>query len=188
MSRSRSGLVLGPALALALVIAPACRKDPDLELQHPKSGDLPPLPPASGTPIGYLIDAQGQLALSPDQLGKLKQLDASLAAQNDSIDTQIRAIEKPEPDEPQDPKAPPKRTNHAPGRETHTTADSQKLHQIHNANDREALKKVWAVLEPKQQETAAKILSERGVELPGTKKVQKPDADDGTPLPGTAAP
>jgi hypothetical protein len=170
---------------LLVVLAPACHKDPDIEPQHPKSGDLPPLPPASGTPIGYLLDAQTQLALTPDQLTQLKQLDASLAAQNDSIDTQIRAIEKPEPDEPQDPKAPPKRTNHAPGKETHTTADSQKLHLMHMANDREALKKVFAILDPKQQESATRILSERGVELPGAKKSTKPDTEDGTPLPET---
>ncbi len=168
---------------LALVLAPACHKDPDLEPMHPKSGDLPPLPPASGTPIGYLLDAQAQLSLTPDQLTKLKDLDRSLAAQNDAIDTQIRTIERPEAEEPQDPKAPPKRQNHAPGVDTHTTADSQKLHQMHNANSRDALKKVWAILDPKQQEAATKILSERGVELPGEKKTKAPDSDDGQPLP-----
>ena len=103
------------ALSCVVLAQPmvGCRKDPDLTPMHPKPGELPPLPPASGTPIGYLIDAQATLQLKPDQVAKLKQLDVSLAAQNDVIDTQLRTIEKPE-DEPQDPKAPPRRHNHAP--------------------------------------------------------------------------
>jgi len=177
-----SRFVLVMMIAVGSLVA-ACHKDPDLEPHHPKSGEAPPLPPSTGTVIGYLIDGQAQLNLSADQLTKLKELDASLAAQNDSIDTQIRAIERPEETEPLPKGEEPKRVNHAPGRDIKTTADSQKLHAAHAANDKDALKHVFAVLDAKQIEAAKKILTDRGVELPGDKKPARDD-QDGTPLPG----
>jgi hypothetical protein len=161
----------------------ACHKDPDLEPHHPKAGEAPPLPPSTGTVIGYLIDGQAQLNLSADQLTKLKELDASLAAQNESIDTQIRAIERPEDQEPVEKGEKPKPINHAPGKDIKVTPDSQKLHAAHAANDKDALKHVFAVLDLKQVEIAKKILVDRGVELPGEKKPARDDKD-GTPLPG----
>lgn len=170
-------------LALSLALVAGCHKDPDLQPQHAKSEDLPPLPPSTGTPVGYLIDARDRLALSADQLSKLKAIDASLAAQNESIDTQIRAIEKPPEEEPPEKGAPPKRINHAPGVDIKATPDSQKLHAAHDANDRDALKRVFALLEPKQLETAKQILTERGVALPGAKKSDAHDDSDGAPLP-----
>jgi hypothetical protein len=41
--------------------------------------DHPPLPPASGTPIGYLIDDASELSLGDDQLTQLKTIDSELA-------------------------------------------------------------------------------------------------------------
>ena len=41
-------------LVLLLALA-GCHHDP--APLHAKPGDLPPLPPASGTPVGYLIDS-----------------------------------------------------------------------------------------------------------------------------------
>src|ERR1041385_167995 len=96
-------------LALAL-IALGCHHDPQPE--HPKPGELPPLPPASGTPIGYLIDSAGDIKLRDDQLDKLKSIDASLAARDAEIDTQLRQLERPEEEEqlsPQQMKAGQKR-------------------------------------------------------------------------------
>jgi hypothetical protein len=85
-------------LRLALVAAlfapvafAGCQKE------KPPSYAEQPLPPASGTPIGYLIDNSGQLELSAEQVEKLQTIDNSLSARNEAIDTQLREIEKPEP-------------------------------------------------------------------------------------------
>ena len=173
-------------LSLTLGSLGACHHDP--QPAHAAAGDLPPLPPASGTPIGYLLDSADSLKLRDDQITKLKDIDTSLAARDASIDTQLRQIERPtEDEEPQQkpgPGAGPKRhRNHAPGQNTMTTADASKLHDIRNANDREALKQAFALLEPAQQQSAKKILEERGIEIGGQQKKPEPGTDDGTPLP-----
>jgi hypothetical protein len=77
-------------LAALFIALACCHSDP--QPMHPKPGDLPPLPPASGTPIGYLIDAQADLQLRDEQLTQLKQIDTSLAARDAEIDTQLRQI------------------------------------------------------------------------------------------------
>jgi hypothetical protein len=167
--------------AAALAFA-ACRKEPGV--MHPKEGELPPLPPASGTAIGYLVDNATQLKLRDDQLKQLKEIDTSLAARNDSIDTQLRSIEKPNEEEA--PKgAPPPRHNHAPGAQIKTTGDAAKLHEAKSANDKEALTRAFALLDADQQAMARRLLDERGISAPGSQKKEPTrDANDGTPLPG----
>ena len=168
---------------ITTIFAAGCHHDP----APAKPGDLPPLPPASGTPVGYLIDAQSDLKLRDDQLAKLKDIDTSLAAEDDEIDTQLRQIEKPDNEGEETPKnpggPPPKRHNHAPGAMIKTTADANKLHDKRKANDRDALGKAFAVLDPPQQDTARRILADRGIESPGApaKKPAAPDPD-GVPL------
>ena len=169
-------------LILAVLATGACKRDPD-PIQ-PKEGELPPLPPASGSIIGYLIDNASQLSLRDDQLEKLKQIDFSLAAKNDSIDTQLRAIERPA-EEPAQKGQPPPRHNNAPGAQVTTTPDAQKLHKARAENDRDALVKAFAVLDTEQQQTAKRLLDERGIAVPGTKQQPPPRSDaDGTPVPG----
>jgi hypothetical protein len=176
------------ALAFVLAVAAGCHHDP--QPTHPAAGELPPLPPASGTPVGYLIDSSSELKLRDDQLTKLKDLDASLSAKNADLDVQLRQIEKPEEEEdptPQEQKAGKKRArhNHAPGAAMQTNGDAAKLHELHNANDRDALKQAWAILDAEQQSAAKKILEDRGVEVPGTaKKASAPDESAGKPVPG----
>ena len=116
------------AVILALLLT-ACRHDTDPPPMHPKEGELPPLPPSSGTPVGYLLDNATQLQLREDQLKQLKEIDESLAARDAEIDTQLRIIEKPQED-PEVPKGtPPPRRNNAPGaQQVKTTADAAKLH------------------------------------------------------------
>ena len=156
----------------------------------PAPGEVPPLPPASGTAIGYLVDSAGELSLRDDQLTKLKQIDASLAAENGQIDAQLRQIEKPVPEEelsPQQQKAgvQAQRYNNAPGASTIQTNDSVKLRKMRDQNDRDAIKKAFAVLDPDQVTKAKKILADRGVNVPGeAKQEQTRSEDDGQPLPG----
>jgi len=84
---------------LIAILAAGCNKEP--QVMQPKDGELPPLPPASGTSIGYLVDGAKALELREEQIKKLKEIDSSLAARNDSIDTQLRTIEKPDVEEAQ---------------------------------------------------------------------------------------
>ncbi len=179
--------IVSTLAALMLVLGFACRGNQH-EVLEP--GGPPPLPPASGTAIGYLVDAKRDLSLREDQLAKLKDLDESLAAQNGSIDAQLRQIEKPVPTEqlsPQQQKAGDQegRYNNAPGASTITTADSQKLRRMRDDNEREAIQKAFALLDPDQLTRAKRILVDRGVSVPGeaSAKPQRSE-EDGRPLPG----
>jgi hypothetical protein len=167
--------------AFLLALA-ACHSD--AAPAHPKAGDLPPLPPASGTPVGYLLDSQSDLKLRDDQIKQLQEIDQSLAARDAEIDTQLRQVEKPEEEEPTPRGQKPHRHNLAPGAKGRPQGDAAKLHSMRDSNDRDALKKVWAILDKDQQERATKILTDHDVEVPGHKKQQVQTTDEGTPLPG----
>ena len=178
MRMSRYVLALFSILALA-----ACHHD-DPPPTHP--GDIP-LPPASGTPVGYLLDARDELKLRDDQLSKLRDIDASLAARDAEVDTQLRQIQdaKKAEEEPPQPGQKPKRHNNAPGAAGAPTGDEAKLHDIRAKQDKDALGEAWALLDPDQQKTAQHILEDRGVPVPGQKQLrQGPNPDDGTPVPG----
>jgi len=151
----------------------------------PGEGELPPLPPASGTAVGYLVDSAKQLELRDEQLVKLKAIDDSLAARNDVIDTQLRTIERPDVEQaPKD--QPPPRHNNAPGAQIKTTPDAAKLHAAKKANDKEALDRAFALLDPPQAEKARRLLDDRGISTPGGAKPKDKEVpkqtDDGVPL------
>ncbi|HEX8115353.1 MAG TPA: hypothetical protein VF516_46825, partial [Kofleriaceae bacterium] len=85
---------LGPALVLVAAVVLCgfelglgCSHDPKPAVVDPAGP--PPLPPASGTPIGYLVDDAGELKLSDDQLAKLKVIDEELAAKLATLDAQL---------------------------------------------------------------------------------------------------
>src|SRR3954464_8178620 len=160
----------------AVLALTACRKQIDPEPEHPQ--EAPPLPPASGTPVGYLLDNATQLSLRADQLATLQDIDRSLSARDEEIETQIRLIEKPAED-PEVPKgAPPPRHNNAPGAQVRTTPDAGKLHDARKANDAEALQKAFAVLDPAQKASARKLLEERGITAPGSDSKQPKRTSD----------
>jgi hypothetical protein len=121
--------------------------------------------------IGYLVDSAKQLELRDDQLTKLKEIDTSLAARNDVIDTQLRVIEKPHVEHAEKGQPPP-RHNNAPGAQIKTTGDAGKLHAAKKANDKHALDLAFALLDPPQQEKARKLLDDRGISAPGSKPKQ----------------
>jgi hypothetical protein len=170
---------LATLLTLVVLAFAGCRKDP-----QPTAGthELPPLPPASGTPVGYLIDNASHLNLREDQITKLQAIDNSLAVRNEGIDTQLREIEKPEPEAPQDPKAPPERKNMAPGAQPMTTtADAGKLHEARADNNRDALQKAFALLDDDQKIAAQKLLADRGIQSPGGAAPAPSQSDSGVP-------
>lgn len=149
---------------------------------QPQAGELPPLPPSSGTPVGYLLDSASSLGLRDDQIAKLKAIDNSLSVQDEAIDTQLRLIERPN-EEPSEKGQPPPRHNNAPGAQIRTTADAGKLHDERKANDSQALQKAFALLDPGQQAAARKLLEDRGISAPGSKvKPSTRSPEDGTPL------
>src|SRR5882724_12720957 len=136
-------------LLLAFVFAlSACHHDS--APAHPKAGDLPPLPPASGTPVGYLLDSQHDLKLRDEQVKQLQEIDQSLAARDAEIDTQLRTIEKPEQEEPTPRGQKPHRHNNAPGAAGRPQGDAAKLHAMRDSNDRDAIKKAWTLLDKDQ--------------------------------------
>jgi len=49
-----------------------------------------PLPPASGSPIGYLVEDAGELKLSDDQLARLREIDDALGARLTASETALR--------------------------------------------------------------------------------------------------
>ncbi|MGE0872838.1 MAG: hypothetical protein AB7P03_30060 [Kofleriaceae bacterium] len=152
-------------VSVAVLAATGCHREPQPVMAG--SEELPPLPPSSGTPIGYLLDNATQLQLSDDQMTKLRQLDNSLSARNEGIDTQLREIERPMEEEPPEKGEPPPRVNNAPGAAPmHTTPDAAKLHEAKAANSRDALEKAFALLDDNQRETARKLLDDRGIEAP----------------------
>lgn len=168
---ANSSAMLRLGLIVALLASVACGKEP------PPNYAEQPLPPASGTPIGYLIDNSGQLELTADQVTQLQRIDDSLSARNESIDTQLREIEKPEVQE-EDPKNPnPHPPNMAPGAQpVTTTKDAGKLHEARAANSKEALEKAFALLDAKQQEKARSLLDARGITPPKVTKAKEPPA------------
>lgn len=165
-------------------LASACGSS-DPKPVKPNDGELPPLPPASGTAVGYLVDNAAQLKLSDEQLDKLKALDTSLAAKNDSIETQLRTMERPDEAPPEKDKPPP-RHNNAPGAQITSSPDAQKLHRARAANDQDALQKAFAVLDDSQKPIAKRLLEDRGITPPGAAKKGEPTRSDtdGTPVPG----
>jgi hypothetical protein len=171
------------ATFLILLAIAGCRHDTDPPPMQPREGELPPLPPSSGTAIGYLIDNTTQLQLRDDQLKQLKDIDRSLAARNDEIDTQLRIIEKPAEDPQTEKGQPPARHNNAPGAQIRTTADAGKLHNARRANDFDALQKAFALLDPPQQTAARKLLEDRGITAPGSEvKRTERGSNDGVPF------
>jgi hypothetical protein len=169
------------AILCAVLVLTACRKQIDPEPAHPQ--EAPPLPSASGTPVGYLVDNAGQLNLREDQLAKLQDIDRSLSASDDEIETQIRLIEKPAEDpEAVAPGSAPRLHNNAPGAQVKTTPDAAKLREARRSGDDDALRKAFAILDPAQQTAARKLLEDRGITPPGADvKPTRRDPADGAP-------
>jgi hypothetical protein len=185
------------ALRLALAVMLGCGHD-----ARPAAppGEPPPLPPSSGTPIGYLVDDAPELALRDDQLAQLKAIDAELVARLDVLDTELRSS-APTPAAASTPAAGRHRGGrHGGGRRGgmggspagagsngarpspsgHGNADAVNRATEERATDvRVALARAFALLDPAQQQIAKRVLADRGVDL---------DAGRSPASPGEAGP
>lgn len=167
---------------LALAGPVGCSHDADQTPAHPQEAP-PPLPPSSGTPVGYLLDSASSLSLREDQVQQLQTIDKSLSARDEEIDTQLRIIEQPTEDPKPQAGERMHLHNNAPGAQIKTTPDAAKLHAARKENDDDALRKAFAVLDASQQATARKLLEDRGVTPPGAPaKPEAKNSADGTPL------
>jgi hypothetical protein len=181
----RSVVVAGVVLAGVVAAAPGCGGDAKPVVQP---DDHPPLPPASGTPVGYLIDDATELALRDDQLVQLKAIDDELATQLAALDAHGHA-----------PRAAPAAGGaagggggrHGGGRHggggrrggggaggggagsAHAApaasaggADAANHATEARADDvRDALARAFTILDPGQQQIARRVLTDRGVDL-----------------------
>ena len=81
---------LGPALELVTAVALAglgCSHEARPAVAPEEHA---PLPPASGSPIGYLVDDAGELKLSDGQLAGLRQIDDELGTKLAASETALR--------------------------------------------------------------------------------------------------
>ena len=101
-TRRRPGMYV-LAMKLVLLAALIGSLGPGLGCSHEAKpvvapDEHPPLPPASGSPIGHLVDDAGELKLRDDQLTKLRAIDDELGAKLAAYETELRTGE-PVPDD-----------------------------------------------------------------------------------------
>lgn len=100
-----AGLAGGLAASGSAGLAGCAREARPVEAPAPAPSDEPPpLPPASGTPIGYLVDAAGELKLTDSQLSRLKEVDGDLATRLSTADSVTRSASAPLPPKDDDGK------------------------------------------------------------------------------------
>jgi hypothetical protein len=183
-------------LLVALVLA-ACGGSSQPAPHDP--AEQPPLPPASGTPVGYLIDGAGELHLRDDQVSRLQQIDTTLATELDAIDTRLRAA-SPKPQE-QTQAAPQMGTGGRGGRhggggrhrggaggggapaaaQHGDPAAANKLSEERRSDVKQALEQAFGVLDADQKPAAKKLLEDHDVDVEDDQPVQPQPAttDDG---------
>ena len=172
-------------LLAILILLGACHHDPAPAAPADPS-DHPPLPPASGTPIGFLIDDAGELKLRDDQVAKLREIDTSLAARLEVIDSQTRSANKPV----EEAASPAPSGGHrggrhgggmggggTSGRHRHgggggsgsvapsNSAMVSRLVDERTADVKDALERAFALLDPAQQVGAKKVLTDHDVDV-----------------------
>ena len=176
--------------ALVLALA-ACHHDP---APAPPAAETAPLPPASGTPIGYLIDDATALQLTDDQLAQLHQIDTALASELETIDAKLRTANKPADAASSEPTQPMGRhgrhgggmggsrghhrgSGAGSGSAAPHAADADRLTEQRADDVRDAIRRALALFQPAQQQAATKVLADHDI-----------DVDAGRPEPGGAEP
>ena len=175
------------ALALGLAVTGCHHEDAPQPKLEP--GEHLPLPPASGTPIGFLLDDATELSLKPEQIAQLQGIDEALQARLDSIDTQLRALDPQAPAASQTPAhhrgggAPAgQRVNHAPGATAGSGARADDVNRLTEARRTEvvaALAKAFAVLDVPQRVLARKLLAAHDIAPDAPGRAARPAATGG---------
>lgn len=191
------------SVLLAAVLAACHSSSPSTLPAEPV--ERPPLPPASGTPIGILLDEQAQLKLRPEQIEKLRELDRRLAVEVEELDATARAAARPP--EPPDAGAGPgggmggppgggmgggmggppgggmgappgggRRGGHRGPPPGAPHGDGPGHHDERAARIREAIQHALDVLDPDQRERAEQILDDHGATDTG-KQLPPPPGD-----------
>lgn len=185
-----AGIAMAMAMAMAAAagsaVAPGCGHDARPAVQP---AEPPPLPPASGSPIGHLFD-DARLKLSDDQLTRLKAIDADLATQLSYLDSVVRNTGSGAPSgdgersrggigfsasgERNGQSAgklnAPDATGSVPGPvlPPDTAAENaeirQRVPEVRAHNVRTAVAHALAALDPEQQKLARQILRDHGVD------------------------
>jgi hypothetical protein len=170
-------------LAFLLAIASCHHETP----AKPQPGETPPLPPASGTPIGYLLDARTSLALRDDQVAKLQELDTTLSGRLETIDAQLRVHAQPRPTAGPVPTrgGSHRRRRIATGSGAGSgtprpapTGGGSRLAQERAATVREGVQQALAVLDPDQQVAARKLLAEHDFDVAAPTTTPPTNDDD----------
>jgi hypothetical protein len=171
------------ALALTVLLIACHQESPPA---HPGPGDTPPLPPSSGTPIGYLLD-DADLHLRDEQRTRLHDIDATLAAELEALETRERAARPASASESQND--PPQnmgggrrggrggggaggrrggRSRQASTGPTPNAApkpDAGAVGQERAADVREAFHRAFSVLDPEQQRRAHQLLADHDIDV-----------------------
>jgi hypothetical protein len=181
------------AMAAALGLAAGCHHD--APPARPGPGEVPPLPPSSGTPLGYLIDDADELKLTTDQVIQLKDIDQGLEARLDVLDARSSST-PPTPSAGVRPMRGGKMHGHGGGGGRHARprggdgnphgppasndpaqAGAQRMTEV-----RDALARAFAIMDETQQAAARKLLAAHDIEL-------TPQAGSDAPAPsGSDAP
>jgi hypothetical protein len=169
----------------------------------------PPLPPASGSPIGHLVDDAAGLKLRDDQLARLREIDEALGAKLAASETALRTGE-PDPRNNR-PDAPRGLGFHAGGAgatiDKHGTVIGTpvaggasgfpsetpqtrryvvpvgEIEQARARDTRDAIRRALAVLDVAQRAIARRVLTDHGVN-PDTGEAT--GGEPGAPPDGTA--
>lgn len=193
--RRRAGTVLAVALATlaGAGAGAACSRDATPAAQPASPEEPPPLPPASGTPIGFLID-DPRLSLRDDQRSQLHTIDGELAGKLTNLDSVMRntgSAAAPEEDSRRGginvgaSQASGHNVNQvgvhdnggpsggAPSAQVaaDNAAIRKRVPEVRAHNVRDAIARAFAVLDPPQRDLARKILVEHGVD-PDTGKFE----------------
>lgn len=186
--RRRAYAVLAVALA-ALAgagVGAACSRDAAPAAQPVGPEEPPPLPPGSGSPIGFLLD-DPRLSLRDDQRAQLHTIDDELAGKLTNLDLVMRntgSAAAPEEDSHRggvdfaasqgsgmNDNNIGVHDNGGPGSgalSAQIAADNaairKRVPEVRAHNVRDAIARAFAVLDPPQRDIARKILVERGVD------------------------
>jgi len=194
VARSRAGAVLAVALA-ALAgagVGAACSRDATPATQPVGPEEPPPLPPASGSPIGFLLD-DFRLSLRDDQRSQLHTIDSELAAKLTNLESIMRNtgsaaapgeesrggvnVGASRENGSNDVQQVGGHDNGASGGAISAQAAAEnaairkRVPEVRAHNVRDAIARAFAVLDPPQRDIARKILVERGVD-PDTGKFE----------------